>query len=315
MLAPIVLFTYNRPWHVRETVVALRRNTLAGESDLIVFSDGPRVTGDLAKDARTQAYVAEVRQYLRTIDGFASTTIIERDRNIGLGQNLIDGITRMVNERGRLIVLEDDLVTSPWFLQFMNDGLEQYQDDDRVAAIHGSSYFGGRGLPETFFIKGTDCLGWATWQRAWRRFEPDGRKLLEQLRARGLEREFDWDGAYDYIGLLEAQIAGTVSSWAVRWYASAFLEDCYSLFPNRSLVRHIGNDGSGTHYQARDDRDPLNVALTERPIRVERIPVEPDPRVNREYQRFLRSGQSGLNRFRRTVVRIIRKLVRKATPT
>lgn len=315
MFAPIVLFTYNRPWHTRETVTALQRNHLAGESDLVIFSDGPRATGDPVKDARTIAAVAEVRQYLRTIDGFASVSVIERDHNIGLGRNLVDGITTIVNERGRVIVLEDDLVTSPWFLRFMNDGLSLYQDDDRVASIHGCSYFENRGLPETFFIKGADCLGWATWRRAWQGFEPDGRKLLEQLRARGLEREFDWDGAYGYIGLLEAQIAGIVDSWAIRWYASAFLANRFTLYPNRSLVRHIGNDGEGTHYRARDNRDPLRVPLSDQPIRVEKIPVEPDDRVNRAYRRFLRSmGPSRLTRFRHALVRIVKTLARVVIP-
>ncbi|WP_287963196.1 glycosyltransferase [Alcanivorax sp.] len=142
-LAPIVLFTYNRPWHTRRTVEALLKNAEARDSDLIVFSDGPR-------DADAEAKVAEVRQYLRTIRGFESVRIIEREHNLGLAANIISGVTEVVNESGRAIVLEDDLVTSPWFLQYMNDGLNRFEADDRVISIHGYCY-PVPGLPTVFF--------------------------------------------------------------------------------------------------------------------------------------------------------------------
>ena len=149
-LAPIALFVYNRQWHTRQTVESLGRNHLARESDLYVFSDGP-------KDAAATDTVREVREYIRAVSGFKSMSIIERERNFGLANSIIDGVTRLCDERGRVIVLEDDLVTSRYFLQFMNVALEKYQYDERV--MHVSGYMfpveNGDGLPESCFYRAT----------------------------------------------------------------------------------------------------------------------------------------------------------------
>jgi len=125
--------------------------------------------------------------------------------------------------------------------------LELYRDDQEVASIHGHSYPVGEDLPETFFIRGSDCWGWATWSRAWKHFQPDGRLLLEQLQRRGECREFDFGGSFPYVRMLKEQILGKNDSWAIRWYASAFLAGMLTLYPAKSLVANIGFDGSGEH--------------------------------------------------------------------
>lgn len=241
-LAPIVLFTYNRLQHTKQTVEALQRNELAKESYLFVFSDGAKNDSDAQK-------VEEVRKYLKTINGFKNVTVIEREKNWGLANNIIDGVTQIVNKYGKIIVLEDDLVTSPGFLKYMNEALDMYADEERVASIHGWSYplKNREKLPETFFIRETGCWGWATWARAWKYFEPDGKKLLDELKRRRLTKEFDFGGAYPYTRMLKDQIRGKNNSWAIRWYASAFLRDMLTLYPRDSLVRNIGLDSSGTH--------------------------------------------------------------------
>lgn len=240
-LAPIVLFVYNRLEHTKDTVRALQNNKLANESRLIIYSDA-------AKSEKVADAVRNVREYLRTITGFKEVTIIERPGNYGLSKSIMDGVSKAVNEYGKVIVLEDDLVTSPYFLQYMNDGLDMYENDHAVASIHGYIYpVDSTGLPETFFIKGADCWGWATWKRAWDCFEPDGKKLLAELENKKLTYSFDFDGSYNYTKMLKGQIAGKNNSWAVRWYASAYLQNMLTLYPSRSLVRNIGQDCSGTH--------------------------------------------------------------------
>lgn len=241
-LAPIVLFIYNRLQHTKQTVEALQRNELAKESYLFVFSDGAKNDFDAQK-------VEEVRKYLKTINGFKNVTVIEREKNWGLANNIIGGVTQIVNEYGKIIVLEDDLVTSPGFLRYMNEALDMYADEERVASIHGYIYplKSPEKLPETFFIRGADCWGWATWARAWKYFEPDGQKLLNELKTRRITKEFDFGGAHPYTRMLKDQINGKNDSWAVRWYASAFLRDMVTLYPRRSLVQNIGLDNSGTH--------------------------------------------------------------------
>jgi hypothetical protein len=238
--APIALFVYNRPWHTRQTIEALRRNELATQSDLIVFADGPR-------DAAAALGVSEVRDYVRSVKGFKSLRIVQREANWGLAESIIGGVTTVCGEYGRAIVLEDDLVTSPYFLKYMNEALKMYEHDAMVGSVHGYWYPVDRKLTETFFLRGASCWGWATWSRAWQSFEPDGRKLLARLRRSNLTSAFDLDGAIAYTQMLEKQIAGKIDSWAIRWHATMFLEGRLQLSPGRSLVRNIGFDGSGTH--------------------------------------------------------------------
>ena len=241
-LSPIVLFVYNRLWHTQQTIEALQKNELALESELFIYADN-------AKNDESLSKVKEVRNYLKTVDGFKNITIIERDKNWGLANSIIDGVTTTVNKYGKVIVLEDDLVTSPYFLRYMNEALTLYQNEQDVASIHGYIYplKNTNNLPETFFIKGADCWGWATWQRAWDLFEADGKKLLKELQVRKLQNEIDFNGSYGFTEMLEKQIKGKNNSWAIRWYISAFLQNKLTLYPKKSLVQNIGMDDSGTH--------------------------------------------------------------------
>lgn len=237
--APVALFVYNRPVHAKNLVDSLLNNKEAEESDLIIISDAPKHSGVTG--------VSEVRQYIKNISGFKSVTIIERSENYGLAKNIIEGVTGLLIEHERLIVLEDDLVVSPYFLAYMNDALNLYADDEKVGSIHGYVYPLKAALPETFFLRGGDCWGWATWKRAWSYFEPDGRKLLSEIKRNGLIRAFDLNNAYPYYRMLQKQVQGKNSSWAVRWHASLFLREMLTLYPGTSFVNNQGADDSGTH--------------------------------------------------------------------
>ena len=263
-LAPIVLFTYNRPVHTRQTINALLKNEYASESDLIIFSDAPK--NDVAEEG-----VRQTRIYLKGITGFRSIKIIERAENMGLAANIIDGVTQVVNEYGRIIVLEDDLLTSPYFLKFMNEALTMYEQVEEVISVHGYLYPIKKKLQENFFLIHTDSLGWGTWKNQWIYFNPSGKELLNQLINRKMLRSFNFDGSYDFAKMLRRQIRGENNSWAIRWYASAFLESKLSLFPNKSLVFHNGSDGSGTNYGG---DGALDVELADSPIVLKRIPLK-----------------------------------------
>ena len=239
-LAPIALFVYNRLDHTERTVAALRLNELAADSDLIIFSDA-------AKNEAAAAGVQAVRAYLKGIAGFRSVRIVERPTNLGLAASIIGGVTEIVGQYGKIIVLEDDLETSPYFLRYMNEALDLYDRVSEVISIHAYVYPVRRPLPESFFLRGADCWGWATWRRGWDLFEADGRKLLAELQERRLSREFDLDGSYPYTQMLRGQIKGFNNSWAIRWHAAAFLRGKLTLYPGRSLVANTGFDHSGTH--------------------------------------------------------------------
>lgn len=240
MNAPILLFVFNRPDHVRRTVEALQRNTLAAESILYIYSDA-------ARTPEQNETVSEVRKYIHTINGFKEIKIIEREENWGLARSIIDGVTTRVKEYGRVIVLEDDLITAPYFLQFMNDALETYKDEEKVGHIQGCDFTQDPSLPDTFLIKWTGSWGWATWERAWKYFNPDGKALLKELEDRKLTYTFDFNGKYGYTRMLRRQIEGKNNSWAIRWNASLFLNDILSLNVGKSLVQNEGFDGSGTN--------------------------------------------------------------------
>ena len=237
--APIVLFVYNRPEHTRICLEHLEQNRLAAESELYIFADGAKPGGEEA--------VAAVRRVVARPWKFRRVTVVERPENRGLAANVIDGVSTILKQYDRVIVLEDDLVVSPWFLRFMNDALELYKDEEQVCHVtcHMLDHKGR--LPETFFIKWCNSWGWGTWRRAWQYFEPDGARLLHEIESRGLCWQFDLDGGFHFTQMLRDQIAGRNNSWFVRWYASLFLRDKLMLGTERSLVDNVGFDGSGTH--------------------------------------------------------------------
>ncbi|MDO8652466.1 MAG: glycosyltransferase [Undibacterium sp.] len=284
MLAPIVLFAYARPDHVRRTVESLSCNPGASDHELIVFSDAARTPDK-------QSAVDQVRGYLESIKGFRSVTIYHRPHNFGLAKSVISGVTQVLVEHERVIVVEDDLLTSPHFLAYMNDALDRFADDERVISIHGYVYPVQRTLPEAFFLPGADCWGWATWRRGWGIFSADGQALLDELKRRDLLKEFDFNGTYGYSKMLEGQIKGLNNSWAVRWYASAFLAGKLTLYPGRSLVHNIGNDGSGTHC---GDGSSLNAILSATTINLSALEVVPSAPGQAAFESFFRKSQGTL---------------------
>jgi hypothetical protein len=282
--APVAMFVYNRPSHTREAIDALSRNAMAGDTDLIVFSDGP-------KDHASAPAVREVRQFIGSVTGFRSVRLVERPANLGLANSIIGGVTQVCEEFGRVIVVEDDLVTAPSFLRFMNDALNFYAAEEKVGSVHGYWYPVDRKVPETFFLRGASCWGWATWSRAWRLFEPDGRKLLAELQQRGLTRLFDLDGAIDYTKMLRNQIANKNDSWAIRWHAAMFLADRLQLSPGTSLVNNIGFDGFGTH---RVKSKAYSVPLGQDSVTVGHIPLEQSEQARAALVYYYRSTRPGI---------------------
>jgi hypothetical protein len=240
-LAPIALFAYNRPSHTRATVESLLRNPQARESRLHVFCDGP-------KSPDAQSGVAEVREYVRRIEGFRSVVVTCRESNLGLARSIIAGVTAICDEAGRAIVLEDDLVVAPGFLRYMNAALDRYESSAPVMQVSGFMFPVDMGTrDDAMFLPITTSWGWATWARAWRHFDA-GMSGLDRLKADGrLRWEFNLRGAYDYYGMLLKQSRGQVDSWAIRWYLSVFLRQGLVLYPARTLVYNAGFDGSGTH--------------------------------------------------------------------
>ena len=252
-LAPIILFAYNRPWHTKKTVEALQKNSLASESELFIYSDA-------AKNETAEQAVKEVRKYIHSIDGFKTITVVEQDKNMGLADSIIDGVTSVVNRYGKVIVLEDDLVTSPHFLKFMNDALDFYQDKKKVWHISGWNYpISSDGLDDVFLWRAMNCWGWGTWSDRWQFFEKDTDSIIKNFSKEDI-KSFNLDGAEDFFGQVIANDKQVIDTWAIFWYATIFLKKGLCLNPVKTFVDNIGIDGSGVNCRNKKSyEDNLNM--------------------------------------------------------
>jgi hypothetical protein len=211
-------------------------------------------------------------------------------------------VTEIVNRFGKIIVVEDDILTSPYFLKFMNEALALYRDEEQVISVLGYLYPMKAQLPETFFLKDNECWGWATWKRGWDLFEPDGCKLLAELERRKLTRKFDINGSYPFTQILRDHIKGRLSTWDIHWQASAFLHDKLTLYPGRSLVNNIGHDSSGEHCE---ETTCFDVEVSQTPIKIEKIPLLESAFALAQLESYFLS-------IRRTPVKRAARLLKKA---
>jgi Glycosyl transferase family 2 len=269
--APIVVFAYNRPDHLRGCLTSLAANPQAKKSVLTIYCDGPKPNEDVTNIETVRKIAQEWA--CKAPSAFAEIRVVEQKANMGLAKSVISGVTQELVEYDRIIVVEDDLVVSPDFLAFMNEGLELYEHDSEVISIHGFMYALETDVGQSVFLRGADCWGWATWRRGWELFRHDSTELLRELKQRDDRKDFDFNGAFPYTTMLKEQAAGNIDSWAIRWYASAFLADKLTLYPGRSLVSNVGQDSSGTHFkgqsQARFSHQPQLSWLQDHLTRIE----------------------------------------------
>jgi hypothetical protein len=247
-LSPIILFVYSRPVHTLRTLEALAQNVLAEQSDLFIFCDGAKANAT----ETTLQKIAEVRRLIRSQQWCKSVTIIESEINKGLAASVIEGLTKITNQYGKAIVLEDDIITRKGFLTYMNQALDLYEADNQVFGIAGYALPVPAHMPDTFFLPIVSSWGWATWKRAWQEFENTPQKFINYLKTNQLEKKFNFGFLGNY-EILEGRVANSIDSWAVCWYASMFIKKGLYLYPRCSLVSNIGFDSTGTNC----DEDPF----------------------------------------------------------
>ncbi|RYG35332.1 MAG: glycosyltransferase [Chitinophagaceae bacterium] len=283
-LAPIALFVYNRPDHTERTLTFLKRNELAIDSRLFIFSDGPKALDDAEK-------VAEVRELIKNVDGFKSVEIIQQRENLGLANSIIAGVTKLVNDYGQVIVFEDDLISSPYTLQYFNSGLEIFREKEAVMHIGAYMYpLGDAGLQQTFFYRAATSWGWATWKRAWDHFNPDIDELIAQFDATK-RHAFSIENSMNFWKQMREFKRGKNNSWAIRWYASIFLKGGLTLNPSQSLVNNIGHDGTGVHSGI---NDIFNVIINPKPVTWMPLDLKEDPKAYHAIKAFLKSRKGTL---------------------
>lgn len=242
MLAPIILFVYQRPDHTQKTIEALQKNTLAPSSELYIYSDA-------AKSRKEEPGVAKTRAYIKTVKGFKKINIIEREHHCGLANSLIPGITEVITEKGKAIILEDDLVSSPNMLQFMNDCLNFYEKNRNIFAI--SAYNFPINIPtdyreDVYLSYRALSWGWATWRDRWEKADWEIKDFNNFSKDKEAQKLFN-RGGHDLTRMLTRQMNGEIDSWAIRWCYTLFKQSAYSIIPVNSKIINIGADSSGTH--------------------------------------------------------------------
>ncbi len=240
MVSPIALFAYNRPEKVKFAIESLAKNDLAEVSDLYIFVDGPKSSTDIQ-------LTQQVVETVHTVNGFKSINLKISERNLGLARSIRRGIDFILNFAPTIIVIEDDLILAQDFLNYVNEGLDRFAFDNRVASIQGYQYPISPPLQRAVALRGADCWGWGTWKNRWKSSIFDANVLDRQIRTQNLQYEFDLFGAMPYTKMLQDQMEGNIDSWAICWHASMFIRGSFSIYPAQSLVINNGNDGMGTH--------------------------------------------------------------------
>lgn len=304
--APIVLFVYNRPEHTLSTLKALANNELAKESILYIYCDGPPEF--CSKDLNNK--IELVRNVIREEKWCREVIIRESKENKGLANSVIFGITEVINIYGKIIVLEDDLLTSKYFLKFMNMALIKYNDFPKVMQISGFS-FPAPGIVNnnsSYFLPLTSTWGWATWKRAWDTIDFECKDYTLLKKDKKLAYRFNANGAYNYKNMFIQQMeSNKISSWGIRFYWNIFKQNALVLFPDKSLVKNIGFDGSGRHG---DGADLFPIKDWEFFFQIESFPslVALDERKKELIAKYLKHKTSVINKIIRKISTIIKSL-------
>lgn len=286
-LIPIILFAFKRPNHTRQLLESLSKNSEAKDSELFVFIDGPNSCQDENK-------IEEVKDIVKSRNWCGRVHVSANSQNQRMPTQVITNVSRLCAEYGKVIVLEDDLVLSPFFLGYMNSALEYFENQEKVMEVSGYIYPIRSLSISTGFIRGSMGWGWGTWQRAWKHFESNGRKLLANLSDSKLRYEFDFCNSYRNYALLKDQVAGRVGGWDVRWAASIFLKGGLTLCPGKSLVQNIGSDGTGTNLRRSAS---FRVDLSTEPIRTFPDRIEESEEMLSAVMEFHRSQKNPIRSF------------------
>jgi len=241
-LAPIAIFTYIRLRKLKKIINSLKKNRISTKSEIFIFSDGAKNKFDLNK-------VNRVRKYLKTINGFKKKNLIFRKKNLGNGDNIINGVTEVLKKNKKIIVVEDDLEIKIGFLTFMNACLNKYYLDKKVWHVGAWNFdLNKRGDYDIFFSKIMNCWGWGTWANRWIFFKKNPDMFIKYFdRFPAKKKIFNLNNRINYYNQLKRNKNKTINTWAVFWYAQIFKNNGLCISPNLSLVNNNGFDKDSTH--------------------------------------------------------------------
>lgn len=299
-LAPIILFVYKRPQHTKQTIEHLKQNPEAKDSELYIYSEYPKNEA-FSKD------VEAVRNYIKTITGFKTINIIERPHFFGLAKSVISGISEVFENHDRVIVLEDDIITSPTFLDYMNEGLDKYELNNNIFSVTGFSYppslmkIYEEYKSDVYLLPRASSWGWGTWKDRWQKVDWEVKDFNEFEASNELQKKYDTTGG-DKSRMLINQMTGKIDSWAIRWDYTHYKNKAYGVFPVRSLINNVGFDSGATH--TKNLKKYTNLISDFRPVLPEVI--EADPKIISEYKKIHNKG-GYLFKIKRFISKIIGK--------
>ncbi len=296
--APIVLFVYNRPMHTLNTLNALAKNLEAKESELFIYCDGPKSEPDLENIKK----INKVLEIAKGENRFKKVTIKIQNKNQGLAKSIIQGVSEVVENYGKVIVLEDDILTGKYFLKFMNEALVIYKNEKRVYGVSGFTFPSKKIKDSTYFLPIMSSWGYGTWNDRWTNINFSGKELLFEVSSKRLENKLDF-GYLKYYKMLEDQVTGKNDSWAVRFYVSMFLNKGVFLFPNLSLLKNIGFDGTGIHCNIDKSKIHFGDYINNLNIPVKKMKIS----LNKKIIRKIKKGEVNTNK---TIVNRIKKKIK-----
>ena len=301
--SPIALFCHKNLDKLKITVECLKNNIGAEHSEIFIFSDG-------AKNSEELKQIEIVRDYIKSIKGFKRNHIIESSINLGISQSIIHGINYVLALHDQVVVIEEDILTTPYFLSFINESLYLYRNDLNVAAIHGFTPDFNWNLGETYFAIGPNNSGWGTWQRSWSHFNDSPTYLYNNLLQWDLVSEVNRFYQTNFItGKLKDIIDNNVESWDTCWHVSAFLNNMYTLYPGKSLVKHIDE-------QPFDNKEfdfVTDPSLCDRKIDIRRIPIEEKYQTIEAYKNYYFQNNIGCKNKSSSRTNFLREFFSKLT--
>ena len=232
-LAPIVLFTYNKLDTLKKTVQHLKKNKLARKSNIFIYSDFYKTNVD-------KIYVLKVRKYLREIQGFKKKKIILRNKNYGLAKNIVNGVSEVMKNHNKAIILEDDILVSKYFLDYMNSSLNLYKKKKNIWHISGWNYnIKLKSEHDVYFTRTMNCWGWATWKDRWKCYKKNPKEIIKKWSLSDINK-FNFEDSYNFFSQIERNLSGQIDTWAIFWYAVIFKNKGLCVNPINTLVKNIG---------------------------------------------------------------------------
>jgi len=232
-LAPIVLFTYNKLDTLKKTVQHLKKNKLARKSNIFIYSDFYKTNVD-------KIHVLKVRKYLREIQGFKKKKIILRNKNYGLAKNIVNGVSEVMKNHSKAIILEDDILVSKYFLDYMNSSLNLYKKKKNIWHISGWNYnIKLKSEHDVYFTRTMNCWGWATWKDRWKCYKKNPKQIVKKWSLSDIKK-FNFEGSYNFFSQIERNLSGQIDTWAIFWYAVIFKNKGLCVNPINTLVKNIG---------------------------------------------------------------------------